>query len=260
MEAVSRPAASPRSVAGRRRQSRGAHPRFRWRWPVRCASGAGRPARYRRFGEWALDVAYGGGLRTLWARIQRVAVNSTRCKQGAFVTSFYVADPGTFRQGEDIAIAVCVGRFGSDLRCTQELYTRCVQHSGARDIWTDAYHALHRNESAQLVSHDGAVTATRPGSTTRRHRVTHVTCFVEQERAAVQIASARFTVSVDSVGRVRGEAVATGRRAKKIARLRVDPFHSASEIGLAVLLHLASLEYQPAVADIMRRIRREDPL
>lgn len=175
------------------------------------------------------------------------------------MTSFYAVDHAAFRRGEDIAIAVCVGRFGSDLRCTQELYTGCVQHGGAPDIWTDAYHALHRNESAQLVSDDGPLTATRPASTTRRHRVTHVTCFVERERAAVQIASARFTVSVDSVGRVRGEAVATGQRAIKIARLRVDPFQSASEIGLAVLLHLASLDYQPAVADIMRRMRREDP-
>ncbi|MEI5997626.1 hypothetical protein H3V53_10540 [Paraburkholderia bengalensis] len=174
--------------------------------------------------------------------------------------SFYAVDHATFRRGEDIAIAVCIGRFGSDLRCTQELYSGCVQHGGAHNIWTDAYHALYRNESAQLVSDDGQLTLTRSASTKRQHRVTHVTCFVEQERAAVQIASARFTVSVDSVGRVRGEAVATGQRAKKIARLRVDPFHSASEIGLAVLLHLASLEYQPAVSDIMRRMRREDPL
>lgn len=176
------------------------------------------------------------------------------------MTSFYAVDHSTFRQDEDIAIAVCVGRFGFGLRWTQELYTRCVQHSSAPDIWADAYHALHRNESAQLVSDDGPVTATRPASTKRRDRVAHVTCFVERERASVQNASARFTVSVDSVGRVRGEAIATGQRAVKIARLRVDPFDSASEIGLAVLLHLASRDYQPAVADIMRRMRREDPL
>ena len=176
------------------------------------------------------------------------------------MTSFYVVDRATFRQDEDIAIAVCVGRFGSHLRWTQELYTRCVQHSSARDIWADAYHALHRNESAQLVSDGVAVTAIRPTTSTPRDRVAHVTCFVERERAAVQNASARFSVSVDSVGRVRGEAVATGQRAAKIARLRVDPFDSASEIGLAVLLHLASRDYQPAVADIMRRMRRQDPL
>jgi hypothetical protein len=170
-----------------------------------------------------------------------MAVNSTRCKQGAVVTSVYAVDHATFRQDEDIAIAVCVGRFGAGLRWSQELYTSCVEHGSAPDIWADAYHALHRHESAQLVSDDGPVTATRPASTTRRDRVAHVTCFVERERAAVQNASARFTVSVDSVGRVRGEAVATGQRAVKIARLRVNPSHSASEIGLAVLLHLASV-------------------
>lgn len=172
----------------------------------------------------------------------------------------YVVEPARFRQDEDIAIAVCVGRFGSDLRWTQELYTRCIQHSGAPDIWADAYHALHRYESAQLISDGGPVIADRPAPTTQRGRVTHVTCLVERERASVQNAAARFTVSVDSVGRVRGEAVATGQRAVKIARVRVDPAQSASEIGLAVLLHLASRGHHPAVADFMRRMRRGDPL
>lgn len=176
------------------------------------------------------------------------------------MTSFYAVDHATFRQGEDIAIAVCVGRFGSDLRWTQELYTRCIQHSGVPDIWADAYHALHRYESAQLISEDGPVIANRPVPTTQRGRVAHVTCLVERERASVQNAAGRFSVSVDSVGRVRGEAVATGQRAVKIARMRVDPSHSASEIGLAVLLHLASRDHQPAVADIMLRMRRGDPL
>jgi len=74
----------------------------------------------------------------------------------------YVVEPARFRQDEDIAIAVCVGRFGSDLRWTQELYTRCIQHSGVPDIWADAYHALHRYESAQLISEDGPVIANRP--------------------------------------------------------------------------------------------------
>jgi hypothetical protein len=139
------------------------------------------------------------------------------------------------------------------------LYTRCIQHGGAQDIWNDAYHALHRFESAQLISDDCAVAEVGRAPTTKRDRVAHITCFMERERASVQNAAARFTVSVDSVGRVRGEAVATGQRAIKISRLRVDPLQSASEIGLAVLLHLASLDYQPAVADIMRRMRREDP-
>lgn len=170
--------------------------------------------------------------------------------------SFYVVDRASFRQDEDIAIAVCVGRFGSHLRWTQELYTRCVHHSSTPDIWADAYYALHRNESAQLILDDSPVTETKSATTTRRDRVAHITCFVERERARVQNAAARFSVSVDSVGRVRGEAVATGQRAVKIARVRVDPSNSASEIGLAVLLHLASRDYQPAVADIMRRMRR----
>lgn len=172
--------------------------------------------------------------------------------------SVYVSESATFRQ-EDITIGMCVGRFGSDLRWRLELHTRCVQHSGAPDIWTDAYQALYRYESAQPVSDDGPVAGVRNAPTTKQKRVTHVTCFVERARASVQNAVARFTVSVDSTGRVRGEAVATGQPAVKIARMRVDPLHSASEIGLAVLLHLASSEFHPAVADFMRRMRG-DPI
>lgn len=173
--------------------------------------------------------------------------------------SVYAVDHATFRQGEDIAIGVCVGRFGSTLRWAQELYTRCIQHGGAPDIWVDAYHALYRYESAHLLSDGGPEAEVRLAPSTKRDRVAHVTCFVERERASVQDAAARFTVSVDSVGRVRGQAVATGQPTVKIARMRVDPSHSAAEIGLAVLLHLASRDYQPAVADIMRRMRRVDP-
>lgn len=174
--------------------------------------------------------------------------------------SVYAVDHATFRQREDIFIGVCVGRFGSNLRWVQELYTRCIEHGGAQDIWNDAYHALYRDESAQLLSGSAPMVEVGREPMTTRDRVAHVTCFVEHERAGAQTAAARFTVSVDTVGRVRGEAVATGQRATKIARMRVDPTHSASEICLAVLLYLASQEYQPAVADIMRRMRREDPL
>jgi len=174
--------------------------------------------------------------------------------------SVYVVEPATVRPGEDIFIGVCVGRFGSNLRWVQELYARCVQHDGAQDIWNDAYHALHRFESAQLISDECAVAEVGRAPTTKRDRVAHITCFMERERASVQNAAARFTVSVDSVGRVRGEAVATGQRAVKIARVRVDPSHSASEIGLAVLLHLASRDHHAAVADFMRRMRRGGPL
>lgn len=172
--------------------------------------------------------------------------------------SVYAVDHTTFRQGEDIAICVCVGRFGSNLRWEQELYTRCIQHGGAPDIWADAYHALHRYESAQLISDAGPVATVRHEGATKRTRVVNVTCLIERARGCVQDAAARFTVSVDSVGRVRGEAVATGQPAAKIARMRVDPSHSASEIGLAVLLHLASREHHSAVADLMHRMRRGD--
>ena len=74
----------------------------------------------------------------------------------------------------------------------------------------------------------------------------------------MQDAAARFTVAIDSRGRVRGEAVATGQPAVKIGRMRVDPTHSASDICLGVLLHLASVEHLPVVADLMDRIRRGD--
>ncbi|CAE6710820.1 hypothetical protein LMG22931_01261 [Paraburkholderia nemoris] len=168
--------------------------------------------------------------------------------------SVYVVDDATFRPGEDIAISVCVGRWGSALRWTQELYTGCIQHSGIPDIWTDAYHALYRHESAQLVSEEA--TAVREVSTSKSIRVAHLSCFVERARGPVQDAAARFSVTIDSAGRVRGEAVATGQPAVKIARVRVDPAHSASDICLGVLLHLASMDHQPAVASLMDRMRR----
>lgn len=50
----------------------------------------------------------------------------------------YVVDHAIFRPGEDIAISVCVGRWGSALKWVQEMYTGCIQHGGAPDIWGDA--------------------------------------------------------------------------------------------------------------------------
>jgi hypothetical protein len=172
--------------------------------------------------------------------------------------SVYVVDSTVFREKEDIVIGVYTGKFGSNLQWAQVLYGRCIQHGGASDIWSDAYLALYRYESAQLVLDDNPVAPREQVASTKRTRVTHVTCFVERECRRVQDAAARFTVSVDSVGRVRGEAVATGQSTVKIARMRVDPSHSATEIGLAVLLHLASREHHPAVADLMQRMRRGD--
>jgi hypothetical protein len=170
----------------------------------------------------------------------------------------YAVDSTAFRESDGIVVGVYTGRFGFNLQWAHVLHGRCIQHGGAPDIWVDAYHALYRYESAQLVLDDNPVA--RPGqvASTKRTRVTNVTCFVERECGRVQDAAARFTVSVDSVGRVRGEAVATGQSTVKIARMRVDPSHSATEIGLAVLLHLASREHHPAVADLMQRMRRGD--
>lgn len=168
----------------------------------------------------------------------------------------YVVDHAIFRPGEDIAISVCVGRWGSALKWVQEMYTGCIQHSGAPDIWGDAYHALYRYQSAQLVSDKAP--AVREASTSKSTRVAHLSCFVERARGPVQDAAARFNVTIDSAGRVRGQAVATGQPAVKIARLRVDPAHSASDICLGVLLHLASMEHQPAVESLMDRMRRGD--
>ena len=88
--------------------------------------------------------------------------------------------------------------------------------------------------------------------------LSEIITFVERECGNVQDAAARFTVSVDTAGRVRGEAVATGQTVVKIGRMRVDPSHSAAEIGLAVLLHLASREHHAAVADLMQRMRSGD--
>lgn len=171
--------------------------------------------------------------------------------------SVYAVDNATFRPGEEIAISVCVGRWGSALRWTQELYTSCIQHSGAPDIWGDTYHALYRYESAQLVSCEGSV-ADKVPTTGKQTRVAHLSCLVERARGPVQDAAARFSVSIDSVGRVRGEAVATGHQAIKISRMRVDPRHSPSDICLSVLMHLASIEHQPAITDLMDKMRRGD--
>lgn len=166
----------------------------------------------------------------------------------------YVVDHAIFRPGEDIAISVCVGRWGSALKWVQEMYTGCIQHGGAPDIWGDAYHALYRYESAQIVSDEAP--AVREVSTSKSVRVAHLSCFVERARGPVQDVSARFTVTIDSAGRVRGEAVATGQPAVKIARVRVDPAFSASDICLSVLLHLAGIGHQSVVADLMNRMRR----
>lgn len=170
----------------------------------------------------------------------------------------YAVDSTTFRESDDIVIGVYAGKFGSNLQWAHVLYGRCVQHWGAPDIWSDAYLALYRYESAQLVLDDNPAAPREQVASTKRTRVTHVTCFVERECRGVQDAAARFTVSVDSAGRVRGEAVATGQSMIKIARMRVDPSHSATEIGLAVLLHLASREHHPAVTDLLQRMRRRD--
>jgi hypothetical protein len=172
--------------------------------------------------------------------------------------SVYAVDSTAFRENEGIVIGMYTGRFGSNLQWAQVLHGRCIRHGGASDIWVDAYHALYRYESAQLLADDNLVARPEHVQPIKRTRVTNVTCFVERECGRIQDAAARFTVAVDSVGRVRGEAVATGQSMVKIARMRVDPSHSPSEIGLAVLLHLASREHHPAVADLMQRMRRRD--
>jgi hypothetical protein len=168
----------------------------------------------------------------------------------------YAVESTAFRESDGIVIGVYTGRFGFNLQWAHVLHGRCIQHGGPADIWNDAYHALYRFESAQLVLEDNEPIA-RP-KTVKRTRVTNVTCFVERECGHMQDAAARFTVSVDSAGRVRGEAVATGQSMIKIARMRVDLSQSATEIGLAVLLHLASREHHPAVAELMQRVRRGD--
>ncbi|REG60762.1 hypothetical protein B0G80_3573 [Paraburkholderia sp. BL6669N2] len=169
----------------------------------------------------------------------------------------YAVDSTEFRQNEGIVIGMYTGRFGFNLQWAHVLHGRCIQHGGVADIWADAYHALYRYESAQLVlTHDDEVAKPEQLSPAKRKRVTNVTCFVERECGRIHDAAARFTVSVDSVGRVRGEAVATGAPLMKIARVRVDPSNSAVEIGLAVLLHLASREHHPVVADLIQRMRR----
>lgn len=170
----------------------------------------------------------------------------------------YAVESTAFRENEGIVIGLYTGRFGFNLQWAHVLHGRCIEHGDDDDIWADAYHALHRFESAQLVLDDNAMKRPSEIAPKKPTRVVNLTCFVERECGQVQDASARFTVSVDTVGRVRGEAVATGQAAIKIARVRVDPSHSAAEIGLAVLLHLASREHHPAVVDLMRRMRRGD--
>lgn len=54
--------------------------------------------------------------------------------------------------------------------------------------------------------------------------------------------------------------MATSLPVLEIARMRVDPSSSASEIGLAVLLHLASREHHPVVTELMKRMRRGDKM
>lgn len=168
----------------------------------------------------------------------------------------YAVESTAFRENEGIVIGVYTGQFGSNLQWAQVLYGRCVQHGGGPDIWVDAYHALARYESAQLVSDENAVARPETATCAKRARVTNITVFVERECRQVQDAAARFTISIDTSGRIRGEAVATGQSLVKIARMRVEPSHSPTEIGLAVLLHLASREHHPAVADLMGRMRR----
>jgi hypothetical protein len=171
----------------------------------------------------------------------------------------YAVESTAFRENEGIAIAMYTGRFGFNLTWAHVLHGRCIDHGGHDDdIWADAYHALHRFESAQLVLDDNEMKQPSQTAPRKRTRVANLTCFVERDCRQVQDAAARFTVSVDTVGRVRGEAVATGQAAIKIARVRVDPSHSAAEIGLAVLLHLASREHHAAVADLMQRMRSGD--
>ncbi|MDR5810624.1 hypothetical protein [Caballeronia sp. LZ019] len=168
----------------------------------------------------------------------------------------YVVDHAEFREREDIVIGVYSGRFGYSLRCCQELLGPCIQHGKSRDIWSDAYHALNRYESAELMPVGGELVPTEPEAKTKRTRVMHVTCFVERARDRLQDAAARFTVSVDTKGRVRGEAVATNRPTIQISGVRVDPWQSEPEVGLAVLLHLASNEQNTAVDDLMTRLRK----
>lgn len=170
----------------------------------------------------------------------------------------YAVDSMAFRENEGIVIGMYTGRFGHNLQWAHVLHGRCIQHRGAPDIWVDAYHALYRYESAQLIPGNNPVARPEHVQPIKRTRVTSLTCFVERECGRIQDAAARFTVSVDSVGRVRGEAVATGQSTVNIARMRIDPSHSPTEIGLAVLLHLASREHHPAVVDLMRRMRRGD--
>lgn len=170
----------------------------------------------------------------------------------------YAVESTKFRESDGIVIGLYNGRFGFNMQWAQVLHGRCIEHGGGEDIWADAYHALHRFESGQLMFDDSPTKRPRPVAPKKLSRVANLTCFVERECGQVQDASARFTVSVDTAGRVRGEAVATGQSTIKIARMRVDPSHSAAEIGLAVLLYLAGREHHAVVADLMQRMRRGD--
>jgi hypothetical protein len=170
----------------------------------------------------------------------------------------YAVESTKFRESDGIVIGLYNGRFGFNMQWAHVLHGRCIEHGGGEDIWADAYHALHRFESGQLVLDDNEMVQPSQTAFKKRTRVANLTCFVERECGNVQDAAARFTVSVDTAGRVRGEAVATGQTVVKIGRMRVDPSHSAAEIGLAVLLHLASREHHAVVADLMQRMRRGD--
>lgn len=183
------------------------------------------------------------------------------------MASVSVLDSVEFRPGEDLFIGVYRGRLGYSLQGAHILYGRCIEHSGNRDIWGDAYRALYRQESAMPIldlDENGNPVPLEPPSqprsrtqteTSKQRRVTHVTCFVERSRARVQDASARFTVSINSAGRVRGEAVATGHELIEFRRMRLDPSQTATEIVLAVLLHLATVEHEADVASLMKRMR-----
>ena len=173
------------------------------------------------------------------------------------MTSAYVLDRAEFRKDEDLLVGVYTGRFGRNLNWSQVLCAQCIQRSGARDIWGDAYHALYRYESGELVIDDGQTEQPAQRETSKQRRVSHLTCFIERNRARVQDASARFTVSISSAGRVRGEAVATGQQTVEIARMRVNPLQLPIDIVLEVLLHLATIEH-PEVRELMQRIRRAD--
>ncbi|MDR5819298.1 hypothetical protein [Caballeronia sp. LZ043] len=173
----------------------------------------------------------------------------------------YVVDHAEFREREDLVIGVYSGQFGYNMSCFQELLGPCIHHGGSRDIWADAYHALQRYESAELiggVDADAPLTPSPTPASSKRKRDMHVTCFVERACDRVQDAAGRFTVAVDAKGRISGEAVATNQRTLRVAGVRVDPSQSISEVCLAVLMHLSSIQHHAVVDDLMTRMRRRN--